>query len=223
MTVAQIRKLEKIAIEQIGLPSVVLMENAGRAVADSLLKSFSASPRLRVAVLCGTGNNGGDGFVAARHLWARGVMAEVLVCGNISDLKHDPKIFYDALKSLRITVRPIRTINASFVRRISKVDVVIDAIFGIGLNRPLEGFYRQVVQAVNDSRKKIWAVDIPSGLDGSTGKIWGECMKATTTVSFSCMKRGFLINDGPRCTGRVRAVDIGIPDVLFRRLGAACR
>lgn len=223
LTVPQIQKLEKLAIERMGIPSVILMENAGRAVAQSILKSFPEELKLRVKVICGVGNNGGDGFVAARHLWLEGVKVEVMICAEIKDLKNDPGTFYHVIKKLDVPIRQIKFINASFEKLINDCDIVIDALFGIGLTRPLEGFYLKVVRAINESRKKVWAVDIPSGLDGSTGKIWGECVQAFTTVSFSCLKKGFLLQDGPRYAGRVETVDIGIPDVLFRKLGAQCK
>lgn len=223
LTVSQIQRLEKMAIDTIGLPSVVLMDNAGRAVAQSVLNAFSQARGLRIKVICGTGNNGGDGFVAARYLWEAGVKVDVLLCGAEQDLKNAPQMFYRANKNLKIPIRLFSAINAAFVQQIKGADGVVDALFGIGLNRPLEGFYLDAVKAMNNSHKNIWAVDIPTGLDGSTGKVWGDCIRASTTVSFSCSKKGFLVNEGLQSTGQVQVVNIGIPDQLIRKFGVPCR
>lgn len=219
LTVSQIQRIEKHAISTIGIPSVVLMENAGRAVAESLLRELEVKERTNIAVICGTGNNGGDGFVAARYLWAAGVNVTVFVLGNIKVLKQGPKVFYAILKALRVPVVLIKKWDRSTADFINGHDIFVDALLGIGINRPVSGELEQMIDLINDSRQKIWSVDIPSGLDGTTGKVYGSCVKAATTVSFTALKKGFFINEGPSLTGRIQTADIGIPEVLLRKFG----
>ena len=218
LTVSQIQKAETVAIRRMGIPSLVLMENAGRALAESVLKAFPAKMRPSVLVVCGTGNNGGDGFVAARHLWTAGAKVEVMTTAATGDFKNDPHVFCKVLHYLRIPVRTVTTMKPVSLKGLTKAEVLIDALFGIGLNRPLEGINLGVVRAINASGKPVWSADIPSGLDGTTGKVWGDCVKASTTVSFSCLKKGFFQAEGPQYTGRLEVVDIGIPAEIFRKV-----
>ena len=210
--------MEKKAIGVIGIPSVILKDSAGRAVAESILKTLGQQKRLDVAVICGTGNNGGDGFVAARYLWAQGVNVTVFLIGSTRELKPDAKVFYSILKALKIPVVLINKISQSTADFITGHEIIIDALFGIGLNRPLTGICQEMVELINASRLKVWSVDIPSGLDGTTGKVLGVCVRALTTVSFTVFKKGFYINDGPAFTGTIEKVDIGIPDVLLGKM-----
>lgn len=221
VTVKQIQKLDKMAIEKIGIPSLVLMENAGKAVADQVLKNIKAKKNPCVCVICGLGNNAGDGCVAARHLINAGVKTTVYVIGKGEHLKHDAAVNYRILKKLKYPTREVGNVypqgnlrSMHFGRDIQKADTIVDAIFGVGLNRDVQEPFRSVIETVNQEAKTIVAVDIPSGLDGTSGRIYGVCVKADVTVTFSFIKRGFLEGKGPRHTGKIIIADIGIPAVL---------
>lgn len=210
-TVLEIQELEKTAIRMIGIPSLVLMDNAGRAVAASVIKYLKNTAKPKVVIVCGTGNNGGDGLVAARYLSLAGIKTDVFIVGKSPDLKPDPKVFYQTLSPLGIRVTDLSKVDRSLSRPLAAADVVIDALFGIGLNRPVDGLYREAIEAMNTFSRRIWAADIPSGLDGTSGQVWGIAVKAFRTVSFTSLKTGFLKNEGPMYTGRIETADIGIP------------
>lgn len=219
LSVSQVQRLEKYAIETVGIPSVVLMDRAGEAVARSVQRTLGRTKNVKAAIVCGAGNNGGDGFVTARYLWGYGVKVKVLVVGSLKDLKGDPRIFYGILKALNVPVVSLKTLDRSTAQIIKMSDVIVDALFGIGLNRPLAGLDEKIVTTMNQSCGKIWAVDTPSGLDGTTGKALGACVKASKTVTFSCLKKGFFLNDGPASTGCLEVADIGLPEILLRKFG----
>ena len=211
VTVEQIQRLERMAIEQYGIPSIMLMENAGRATAVEVLKDLKRRKQLRATIVCGLGNNAGDGFVAARHLWNAGVAVTVFLIGRSEQLKKDAATNFLILKKCGYPVREIQAIDSKILRIVKRSDMIVDAIFGVGLNRPLAEPFRCVIENLNSLKKKIIAVDIPSGLDGTTGKIWGACIHAAATVTFSFPKKGFYGNAGPTHTGQVIVADIGIP------------
>ncbi len=211
LTVQQIQDLDKAAIERYGISSLVLMENAGRAVAQEVKKSLCRHRHSIVCVVCGLGNNAGDGLVAARHLINAGIDTKIFCVGKINRLKEDAAINGAILKKARYPIREIAKPHAPFVRDITHADCVVDAIFGIGLNREIVEPFRGVIETINRQAKYIIAVDIPSGLDGTNGRIYGVCIKADKTVTFSFPKKGFFKNHGPRQTGKVIVVDIGIP------------
>ncbi|MDP2653654.1 MAG: NAD(P)H-hydrate epimerase [Candidatus Omnitrophota bacterium] len=208
-TVAQIQELDRLAIERYRIPSLILMENAGRAVAVETMKSLRA--RRRVSVVCGAGNNAGDGFVAARHLLNAGVQTEIWLIGPPDRLKPDAAVNFRILKACGFPVLPFSGNPRAFENKIRRADVIVDAIFGVGLNREITGPFRSAIEAINAARKYVVSADIPSGLDGTTGQVYGVCVKARKTVTFSSPKKGFTLGQGPAFTGRVIVADIGIP------------
>lgn len=187
------------------------MDNAGRAVAESVVKYLKKKKHPKAVIVCGCGNNGGDGMVAARYLTLAQIKTDVFLIGTPDDLKPDPKIFYKTLGPLGVRVKAVKNVDADFTCPLAAADIVIDALFGIGLNRQVTGLYREAIEAMNRQSRRIWAADIPSGLDGTSGDILGVAVKAFRTVSFSFLKTGFFKKDGPRHTGRIEVVDIGIP------------
>ena len=212
VTVKEIQDLDKIAIEQYGIPSLVLMENAGCLVAGEVIRLVKRIKTPYVCVVCGLGNNAGDGFVVARHLWEAGIKTRVFLIGQGNRLKADAAVNYRILKKLKYDI--VETRHALSLRDIKKADIVVDAIFGVGLNREVASPFREAIEVLNTHAKEIIAIDIPSGLDGTTGKIYGVCVKAKTTVTFSFAKKGFFKNQGLKHTGRIIVVDIGIPKKL---------
>ncbi|NLE65519.1 MAG: NAD(P)H-hydrate epimerase [Elusimicrobia bacterium] len=208
VTAARIQAIDRWAIETLGIPSICLMENAGRAVADAAGSLLGRSRRKNILIISGPGHNGGDGLVAARHLMARGFSVKVLMTAPEQDLRPDTLCYYRSLVKMRVPV-------AHDLRRIAPLcswaDLVIDAVFGVGLSRPLAGPLLDLVRTINLSGRSVVSVDVPSGLNATTGRILGAAVKARVTVTFTAIKTGLLRGEGPRISGKVRVVDIGIP------------
>lgn len=219
VTAKQIQALDRIAIEKIGIPSVVLMENAGRAVAQEVLGLLRGKRRRGVCVFCGPGNNGGDGFVAARHLLLEGRTVKVFLIGDPKKLKGDAALNFGIFRRLGGPIRTVKRLTAAgAARAMIGCDVIVDALFGVGLNRDLREPFRGIIEQINASEKPVIAVDVPSGLNATTGETFGVCIKAARTVTFTCSKRGFLRNEGLKHTGKVIVADIGIPKQLIRKI-----
>ncbi len=201
LSVSQAQAFDRHAQVKLGIPSIILMENAGRGVAEEVLKMLRG--KKKVVIICGAGNNGGDGLVAARHLLNAGIKVKVCLMGKISKLKPDPKI------NLEILVRMEQKI-LKFPNAIEGSDLIIDAMFGIGLKSEVREPYAQIIDFLNKTGKPILAVDVPSGLDADTGKILGVAVRAKRTVTFVAPKKGFFRADGPKCCGRIVVRDIGV-------------
>jgi hydroxyethylthiazole kinase-like uncharacterized protein yjeF len=188
----------------LGVPSLTLMENAGRAVADEAAKMVA--PGARIAVLCGPGNNGGDGFVAARLLRERGFDVRVACLVPVDQLKGDAAVMAGKWPL------PVR---AATPDALQSMHLVIDAFFGAGLTRPLDGVAADVVAAVNANGMPVLAVDVPSGLNGTTGIALGSVVKAAHTITFFRKKPGHLLMPGRALCGEVVLADIGIPETVL--------
>jgi len=207
VTAEEMMELDRRAIEDLGIPSIVLMENAGRYVAE---EAVDMSPGRKISVICGKGNNGGDGFVAARYLQEMGFDVFVALIGRIDEVKHDPKVNIERLK---VPINELVDDHSFEVmkEKIEDSDLIIDSIFGIGISSDLLSPYFEIVTWLNSLHKPILAVDVPSGLNATTGKIMSAAVKATKTITFAAAKTGFFKADGPVCVGKVVVADIGIP------------
>src|ERR1051326_1161249 len=190
-----------------GTAGLALMERAGTAVAAAVAEAHA--PGARVVVVAGPGNNGGDGFVAARLLAERGYDVKVLLLGEASGLKGDA-----ALAAKRWT----GTLNAADPVSLAGADVVLDAVFGAGLDRPVEGTARGLIEAMNAQAAPVVAVDLPSGINGTSGAIMGVAVKAAQTVTFFRKKPGHVLLPGRLCCGAIRVADIGIPASVLQRI-----
>ena len=199
LTTDQISQADRLAVAA-GVPSLTLMENAGRAVADEAMAMVK--PGSRVAVLCGPGNNGGDGFVAARLLKRASYDVRLHLLGDKAALKGD------AAEMARWWDGPVRPMETHVLE---SMHLVIDALFGAGLARPLDGLAAQMVTAINDSSLPVLAVDVPSGLDGTTGSAPGPVVQATRTITFFRKKPAHLLLPGRALCGQTILADIGIP------------
>ena len=199
LTTSQMYEADQLA-EAAGVASIDLMERAGQAVAEAATGMVGAGAR--IAVLCGPGNNGGDGFVAARHLRQRGFDVRVSLLGGKEALKGD------AAEMARRWLLPLRPATPDALQ---SMNLVIDALFGAGLSRPLEGVSAELVAAVNASCLPVLAVDVPSGLDGTTGAATGACIEARRTVTFFRKKLGHVLMPGKALCGGVIVAQIGIP------------
>ncbi|MBI2167662.1 MAG: NAD(P)H-hydrate epimerase [Candidatus Omnitrophica bacterium] len=212
VTAAEMREIDRRAIEEFGIPSFQLMEKAGEAVAQAAAQLAGPPPK-KILVLAGKGNNGGDGLVAARLLHDRGYHAEVLLFSEREKLKADParNFVENAKRSV-----PTRIIGEHFAwetipQMLEGPEVVIDALFGVGLDKPLGEPYLTLIQRLNREGKKVVSADIPSGLHADTGQVLGDCVRATVTVTMGLPKKGFYEGEGPEVTGRIAVADIGIP------------
>ncbi len=223
LTVEQMRKAEQRAIEELAVPSLVLMERAGEAVADAAAGLLAPAPAegAKVVVVCGSGNNGGDGMVAARHLAARGHLVTVFLAAPLSSLRGDARRQRERLSGEGIPLldlsRPGSLAAASSA--LLSADLVVDALLGIGVSRPVEGHLAEVVEAVNGTPAPVVSVDVPSGLDPDTGFASGAVVMADLTVTLGWPQPGILLFPGARLAGEVVVADIGLPEASLEGVG----
>jgi NAD(P)H-hydrate epimerase len=217
----EFRAIDRRAIEEFGVPGVVLMENAGRGAADVLVALGVSGP---VTICCGKGNNGGDGFVIARHLDNFGLPVRVLLFADPDELTGDAAINYHiiAKSGLSITVHAGPTVDeAGLIRELAASSWIVDALFGTGLAGPVRPPFDRVIAAINAGKARVLAVDIPSGLDCDTGQPLGATIRADHTVTFVAMKKGFGVPMAKEWLGQVHVVDIGAPRQLLTELSTA--
>jgi len=213
LNAAQMREADRFTIEDIGIPSLVLMENAGRQVVAAMEAAYESRLSGRVAVLCGRGNNGGDGFVVARTLLQRGIDTAVFVVGALADVRGDAKTNLEILGRLGVTVVEIGDEQSWELHfsEISQCTLIVDAIFGTGLKAPLAGMMETVVADVNASSIPIVSIDLPSGLSADTPHLIGDCIDASMTVTLAAPKLPLVLPPGEAHAGDVVIADIGIP------------
>ena len=212
LTTAQMSAADRLA-PSLGVPSIRLMEKAGRAVAAEAARMVRA--RAAIFVLCGPGNNGGDGFVAARLLMAKRFAVRLVLLGSRDALTGDAAAMADRYDAPHFDPTSVPDL-------VRWCDLVIDAMFGAGLTRPLEGPAAAAVAAVNGSGKPVLAVDVPSGLDGTTGRATGPVVEATRTVTFFRRKPGHLLLPGRTLCGPVTVADIGMPAAVLDAIEPEC-
>jgi len=212
----QMREADRQTVEVVGLPSIVLMENAGRQVVTAMESAFDALASMRVAVLCGRGNNGGDGFVVARALIDRGVSARVALIGESSALKGDARTNYAVLRALDIDVLEIADAGAWELHGadLLDVDLIIDALVGTGLTAPLSGLYQTVVEDINATPAPVVSIDLPSGLSADSPERIGPAIDATLTVTLAAPKLPLVLPPGEVLAGTLVIADIGIPSAV---------
>ena len=212
VTARQMQAIDRQASTRFKIPALLLMENAGRAVAEDVVRF---RPR-RVVLVCGSGNNGGDGLVAARHLANRGIPCTVIYLQR--PVKADPALNFTILQKMKVPcVAWGRVTAARRARLLRQASVIVDAIFGTGLSRAVREPYRSVIEAINRSGRPVISVDIPSGMHADTGEPMGICVRATRTVTLALPKRAFTRAASRRYTGPVLVVDISIP--VPRKIG----
>jgi NAD(P)H-hydrate epimerase len=212
---AAVRALDRRTIQELGLPALVLMENAGRACADEVQRMLGRLTG-RVPVLCGPGNNGGDGLVIARTLWNRGIEAPAVFVGSRPALEEGAEEVRTNLRLLRGLGHDVEVVEdvaaaLALAPLLSGAALVVDALFGTGLTRAIEEPWRTVIRQVNAGTRPVLAVDVPSGLDADTGTVLGAAVRASATVTFVARKPGFTRGRGPELCGRVVVAEIGVP------------
>ena len=208
----QVRAIDRCAIDTVGVPGVVLMENAGRQLADAACHELDALGGGRVAIVAGAGNNGGDGFVLARHLLLRGIEATVFLTAPPGKLSDDAETNYRVLVPIGADVRAVAEDDLdSLADELDDFALVVDAVGGTGITGVLRGAPATVVEQINAAGRPVLAVDIPTGLDADTGGAEGPVVRARATVTFVARKTGFDADGADAFTGEVRVADIGIP------------
>src|SRR5215471_477288 len=208
LTTAEMAEADRLAIAS-GIADIELMENAGRAVADAASRVLEGR---RVVIVAGPGNNGGDGFVAARHLAERGYAVRVSFVGELTRLKGDAALAADQWSGPVEEASPVS---------LTDCDIIIDALFGAGLDREVEGLPRAMIRAINAAGVPVIAVDLPSGVIGTTGAVMGIAVEAAHTVTFFRRKTGHFLLPGRLHCGAVEVADIGIPDRVLSTIKPA--
>ncbi len=212
-TTEEMRAMDRYAIETLGIPDEILMENAGIAAYYALAGEMDIAGR-RFAVFCGGGNNGGDGFVVARKIHSGGGIVKVFLLAEKNRCKGAARKNLDMLLNLPVDVRPVESVDD--VRSyILQANAVVDAIFGTGLDRDVEGLHREVIELINASGKPVFSLDIPSGVNGDTGRLMGTAIRAAATVTFGLPKRGNLLYPGFPCGGKLYVTHISFPPELY--------
>lgn len=208
LTSDEIQCLESKIIEDIGMPSILLMENAGKNAADEIVSFFPKAKKF--LVICGGGKNGGDGFATARHLYLKGKKVKLVAMRR--DLKDDAEINFKIVSRMKVSIAD------SLDNKLLKwADVIVDALLGTGISGEVKGKYKELIELINSSGKKVVAIDVPSGLDPTTGEILGIAIKADLTITMGCNKKGFTNKNAKEYTGEIITVNIGFPLEEVRR------
>ena len=214
---SSMRQVDQTAIRDFGIPGLVLMENAAIGLADALADNFPEATT--AAIFCGPGNNGGDGLALARHLSIRGYHVEILLFNAGKPLSTDSQAQFDICQSQGLLIREVGPDDEihNAISAASRLDLVVDALFGIGLTRPLEGQFADLVEALNGLPIPILAVDLPSGLNGGSKEIQGSHIQAALTVTFAAPKIAHVFFPAAEVVGDVVVADLGIPPELVER------
>ena len=214
VTAREMQQMDQETIHKIGIPGRILMENAGAGAFRFMCRLFPDLAEKKVAIVAGRGNNGGDGFVIARHLLQRKVSMKVYLLSKIERVQGDARANLDLLVTLGIPVVEIPDVDTFRKQKAAmrRYDIWVDAIFGIGLNADIRGHYREVISFMNSLGRPVFSVDIPSGLNADNGQIRGTCIQAAATASFGFPKIGHAVYPGATLTGDLEIVDIGIPE-----------
>lgn len=210
----EVRAFDAWAINELGIPGVVLMENAGRSCAEFIKKELAGVVNPKVCIFCGTGNNGGDGYVIARHLLNSGFEVVVVICGDRNKVKGDAKTNLDVLEGLGRSIEQLNLDDGDIPGRVktfaADADMLVDGLFGTGLSGQLSDEYKQLVESINAEHCPILAVDIPSGLDCDAGEPLGAAIRASYTVTFVAVKKGFRAAKASAYTGEIFVASIGV-------------
>jgi NAD(P)H-hydrate epimerase len=212
LTGAQMQALDRRAITEAQIPSLALMERAGGGVVGAMERVFGPLDGKSVTILCGKGNNGGDGFVVARLLKRKRARPQVILITKASDLSTDAKTMYRRfVKAAGTAAVHVCLPNDRVAAILRHSNLIVDALLGTGLSAPVTGPYRSAIEAVNDARLPVTAVDLPSGIQADTGAVMGAAVRATLTVTFAQPKLGLYVGAGIDHAGIIHIVDIGIP------------
>jgi NAD(P)H-hydrate epimerase len=217
LTRQQLRDLDRLAVAEYGMPAEVLMENAGRSAAELLLALGATGS---VVICCGKGNNGGDGFVMARHLDLQSVPLQILLFGKPEDLRGEAKTNFTIIDRAGLPAQSVDGINLQDLdRELAAAEWIVDALYGTGFSGSLRPPMDDVVNRINASARPVLAIDIPSGLDCDTGIAQGPAIRARHTMTFVASKVGFQNPAAAPYLGQVHVAGIGAPRALLERFG----
>jgi len=213
VTGQEMGEIDRYTIEEVGIPGVVLMEEAGRRVAEVVQEELAGQEEPEVVVLAGRGNNGGDGFVVARLLAQQGVKVNTFLLGEKGEITGDARVNLDILDKLDICVQELTSQEEvqAVKTELKEADLAVDALLGTGIKGELRGLYPDLIALINQMSTAVVAVDIPSGVEADTGQVRTDAVKAEITVTFALPKRGNVLHPGAKYTGDLTVVDIGIP------------
>lgn len=210
VTAESMQKVDKRAIEEFGVPGLTLMENAGRCCVDEIIRGFGLKGH--AVILAGKGNNGGDGYVIARLLSLKGWSVKVIILADREQISGDAAVNLEKLPpEMTVFCTKSGELSTRYTEEISQTDIIIDALFGTGLASSISGIYLEAVNLINSSNPPVLSVDIPSGVNGTTGLVMGGAVRADITVTFAAAKLGHVLFPGSELTGRLVIADIGIP------------
>ncbi len=212
VTAEQMQAIDRQAIDGFAIPGITLMENAGIGVVHELQKRFPDLHQKKIFIFCGMGNNGGDGFVIARHLANLGSEVTVLSAGKLSELKGDAGINANSARNIGIQVDELGSKHLNrHDHKLRHCDIIIDAVFGTGLNKPVSGFMEKVIDKINQFEKFVVSVDINSGVDSDSGQLMGPHVKSDLTLALAYYKQSHLLHPSAGVMKEIRLIDIGIP------------
>ncbi|MEA1965342.1 MAG: NAD(P)H-hydrate dehydratase [Candidatus Aerophobetes bacterium] len=216
VTAEKMRKIDEETINSIGIPGILLMENAGRAVVETIKEEYSPLEEKSVCIFSGSGNNGGDGIVVARHLFAGGIKVRLFLLGRKEKIKGETAINLKIAFNLGVQIKEVTSSEGmkSLKEELKLADIVVDALLGTGAKGAPRGIMKEIVSLINRFSRNIVAVDIPTGVDADTGEVEGEAIKANCTVTFAYPKQGLYLYPGMDYAGKIKVADIGIPYTL---------
>jgi len=219
VTASESRQFDQLA-EKAGLPSLVLMENAALRIAEVLQQHFELDPPKRIVIVCGKGNNGGDGMALARHLSNIGFQVQVFLLAEPSELKGDAATNYKVAVNIGIPIQPIVSSEQlpQLIEPLQSADLVVDALLGTGITGEVRGLYAEVIPLITHHASRILSVDIPSGINSDTGEICGVAVRADATVTLGAVKLGLMLFPGADYAGDLFVGSLGIPDSLLTKL-----
>jgi ADP-dependent NAD(P)H-hydrate dehydratase / NAD(P)H-hydrate epimerase len=216
VTAKQMHSIDHRAIRSYGIPGPVLMENAASAIMAEMELFFNGLGNVRVGILCGKGNNGGDGLALARRLRIRGIVVRVALLAPFSAVRGEAKINLSILRKMDVEIIQ-NAASRNVADIVSWSDILVDALLGVGLSSPVKGVYAQAVSQMNASGRPVVAVDLPTGINADTGAVMGAAIKADLTVTMALLKRGLVLHPGAGYAGAVRVADIGIPSEVVEK------
>jgi NAD(P)H-hydrate epimerase len=213
----EVRDIDRRAIEEFGMPGVVLMENAGRGTAELFVR-LNSEKHGPIVICAGKGNNGGDGFVIGRHLENLGYAVTVVLCCAPDELTGDSAVNFRIVQAAGTPLRFLQRVvpDEAVAAELSRSSWIVDALLGTGMRGPVRDPFAWVIGEMNRSNARVLAVDLPSGLDCDTGEPLGACVRADDTATFVARKRGFDNPSSKKWTGRVHVIDIGVPRVMLK-------
>ncbi|MBT8489499.1 MAG: NAD(P)H-hydrate epimerase, partial [Deltaproteobacteria bacterium] len=212
-SVQEMRSMDRTAVERFGIVEALLMENAALATHSVILETCGIIGK-NFIIVCGIGNNGGDGFAIARKIHSNGGIVTVFVLGDSNKLQGAAKMNFDIISKIPLVIQKVDSVE-SIRSPILHCDVIVDAIFGTGLTREVGGLYKDIIQLINAGNKTVFSVDIPSGVNGDTGKIMGAGISADYTVTYGLPKRGTMLYPGYELCGELFVTHISFPPAIY--------